>query len=144
MSFIPFSLVIHTLIGMKNATIREKFLLGLGISCMLLGSFAFVDRAVLGFMVDILQGVLYVASGLFIFAALMRGEPYIKRYSLALGIIYSLVFLAGIINRDGVVFWLFHAGGLENILHLGFAATLLFASRGEQAWERFAARKWVA
>jgi hypothetical protein len=113
----------------------KKFLIWVGLACLLLGSFAFIDRAVIGFMVDILQGVLYVASALFAFAAVMRGGVSVKRSATVLGAVYALVFLAGIFNH-GVVFNLFRANGVENLIHLVFAASLLSPAAGERSWLR--------
>jgi len=114
----------------------KRFLIQFGLVCLLLGSLVFVGQSVLGIMVDVLQGILYVASGLFAFAVVMRGSESMKRYFLVFGLIYAVVFFAGIVNH-GLVLRLFRTNTVENVIHLIFAGSLLAMSAGEQALARF-------
>lgn len=85
-----------------------------------------------------LQGVLYIASGLFAFAAVMQGGQSVRRYVLVFGLIYALTFFSGIIGH-GFVFRLFRVNLVENTIHLLFALALFGMSIGEQALARLTA-----
>jgi hypothetical protein len=119
---------------------QNRFIIIFGIICLLLGTLAFVDHAMLGVKVDMLQGLLYVSSGLFGFAAVMRGGTSIKRYLIAMSCIYAFISLVGIFQRNGSVLWLFHVNGIENIIHLIFASTLFAATRTDEQLNRWLSR----
>jgi hypothetical protein len=124
----------------------EKILIMFALLCLLLGSFVFVGHDMWGIMVDMPQGLLYVASGLFAFAALMRGPDSVRRFCLSAGLIFSFIFLAGVFaaGRQGSVLQLFRVNGWENMIHLVFAVSLLVLSLGEQYLaQRFAPAKRI-
>jgi hypothetical protein len=116
----------------------KRFLVQFGLVCLLLGSFVFIGQSVAGIMVDVLQGVLYVASGLFAFAAVMRGQESIHRYFLVFGLIYGLIFFIGVVNH-GLVLRLFRTDATENFIHLLFAGSLLGMSMGQESLSRLLA-----
>lgn len=124
--------------------LSQRILIIFGLICLLLGSFVFAGHSMWGIMVDVLQGLLYVASGLFAIAAVMRGPTSVHRFSLALGLVFSLVFFVGILNGDGLIFNLFRVNGWENTIHLVFAVSLLFLATAEQYLaQRFAPAKRI-
>ena len=103
-----------------------------GLVCLMLGSFVFVGHSMWGINVDMLQGLLYVASGLFAFAAVMRGQTSMRRLSLTLGLVFSFIFIVGIFSGQDQFFNLFRVNAWENTIHLVFAVTLLFLGIAEQ------------
>jgi len=122
----------------------KRFLIQFGLVSMALGSFMFAGHSMLGIMVDVLQGVLYIASGLFAFAAVMQGGQAMRRYVLAFGLIYAAIFFIGVVNH-GYVLRLFRVEPIETLIHLVFASALLTVSAKEQLLDRwFAAAKRVA
>ena len=116
----------------------KRFLIQFGVVCMSLGSLMFVGHSILGIMVDVLQGVLYIASGLFAFAAVMQGGQAMRRYLLVFGLVYAIVFFTGVIN-DGFVLRLFRVETVETIIHLVFASALLAVSAKDQVLARWLA-----
>jgi len=123
---------------------QRKFLIQFGVVSLLFGSLMFVDRSILGITVDILQGLLYVVTGLFAFAAVMRGQVSMHRFVLIMGLIYAVFFFVGVVNH-GFVLLLFRTGKIENLIHLVFASTLLLFSAREQTLARwFAPAKRLA
>ena len=117
---------------------QRKFIITFGIICMLLGSLVFVGRDVMGIMVDLLQGFVYIASGLFAFAAVMQGVSATRRYSLLAGLVYSAISILGLFNHHSVLS-LFRVNNAENFIHLFFALFLLFISVAEQQLARWMA-----
>ncbi len=118
---------------------RQRFLIIFGIACLFLGSLVFLGHSSLGIMVDVLQGVLYVASGLFAFAAVMIGPEAMKRFVLWSALVYGVIFFAGVANQQGLVLRLFRVNAVENVIHLIFVLALVSVYIGEQALARWQA-----